>query len=48
MFFSSLNKDFSNTSVNFSTVKSPHQELQSVITQIERENKYVIFIKNVS
>lgn len=27
--------------MDFSTIKSPRQELQSVISQIEQENKYV-------
>jgi len=46
MCFSTLSiKDSSNTSVNSTAVKSPRQELQSVITQIERENRYVYLLR---
>lgn len=41
-FFSA--KEFSSISIDSITVKSPRQELQSVISQIERENRYRNFI----
>lgn len=34
-------KESSSISIDTSAIKSPRQELQSVISQIERENKYV-------
>jgi len=33
-------KEFSSISIDSIAVKSPRQELQSVISQIERENRY--------
>lgn len=43
--FSSLwTKETSTTSLDSSVVKSPRQELQSVISQIERENRYTFLL----